>query len=133
MTNQELATTIIAALDLDPAPIAIAFANQPPAGVSIIQSEVPSSCSFWRRAEQGVFYAPAEAHFKCPVGAMVMGFELPQPVAEELGQLVGSSATAGTSRKTSPYIFPWYSLNQRELSTVRSMRSRSVPTLLSAG
>ena len=45
MTNQELAMTIIAALDLDPAPIAIAFADQPPAGLDVIQSEVPSSCS----------------------------------------------------------------------------------------
>jgi len=106
MTNRELATTIIAALDLDPAPIAIAFANQPPAGVSIIQSEVPSSCSFWRRGEQGVFYAPAEAHFKCPVGAMVMGFELPQPVAEELGQLVGSMCDCGYIAKDEPVHIP---------------------------
>jgi uncharacterized protein (DUF169 family) len=95
MTNRELATTIIAALDLNSAPIALAFADQPPVGVDIIESEVPSSCSFWRRAEQGVFYAPAKAHFKCPVGAMVMGFELPQPVAEELGQLVSSMCDCG--------------------------------------
>jgi len=59
------------------------------------QSDVPSSCSFWRRAEQGVFYAPAEAHFKCPVGAMVMGFELPQPVVDELGQLVNNMCDCG--------------------------------------
>src|SRR5215470_20194676 len=106
MTNQELATTIIAALDLDPAPIAIAFANQPPAGVGIIESEVPSSCSFWRRAEQGVFYAPAHAHFKCPVGAMVMGFDLPPPVADELQQLVTSMCSCGYLSSDEPARIP---------------------------
>lgn len=106
MTNRELATTIIAALDLEPAPIAIAFVDQPPAGVDISQSEVPSSCSFWRRAEQGVFYAPAQAHFKCAVGAMVMGFELPQPVADELRQLVGGMCDCGYIASDEPAHIP---------------------------
>src|SRR5215469_5920906 len=106
MTNRELATTIIAALDLNPAPIALAFVDQPPAGVGIIESEVPSSCSFWRRAEQGVFYAPAEAHFNCPVGAMVMGFELPQPVANELQQLVTSMCNCGYISSDEPARIP---------------------------
>ncbi len=95
MTNKEIAAAINSALDLDPPPVALAFVEQPPAGVDTIQSEVPSSCSFWRRAEQEVFYAPAEAHFNCPVGAMVMGFELPQPVANELQQLVTSMCDCG--------------------------------------
>ena len=38
MTNQELAATMIAALDLDPAPIAITFADEPPAGVDVIRA-----------------------------------------------------------------------------------------------
>jgi uncharacterized protein (DUF169 family) len=106
MTNRELATTIIAALDLNPAPIALAFADQPPAGVDIIESEVPSSCSFWRRAEEGVFYAPAEAHFNCPIGAMVMGFELPQPVANDLQQLVASMCDCGYITSDEPAHIP---------------------------
>ena len=87
MTNRELATTIIAALDLDPPPLRSRSWTGRLSG-SNDSDRVPSSCSFWRRAEQGVFYAPAEAHFNCPVGAMVMGFDLPQPVANELQQLV---------------------------------------------
>jgi uncharacterized protein (DUF169 family) len=106
MTNRELATTIIAALDLDPPPVALAFVDQPPAGVDTIRSEVPSSCSFWRRAEQGVFYAPAKAHFNCPVGAMVMGFELPQPVADDLQQLVASMCDCGYITSDEPAHIP---------------------------
>jgi uncharacterized protein (DUF169 family) len=106
MTNRELATTIIAALDLDPPPVALAFVDQPPAGVDTTRSEVPSSCSFWRRAEQGVFYAPAEAHFNCPVGAMVMGFELPQPVANDLQQLVASMCDCGYITSDEPAHIP---------------------------
>src|SRR5215469_1968024 len=95
MTNKEIAAAINSALDLDPPPVALAFVEQPPAGVDTIQSEVPSSCSFWRRAENRVFYAPAEAHFNCPVGAMVVGFELPRPVANDLQQLVASMCDCG--------------------------------------
>jgi uncharacterized protein (DUF169 family) len=106
MTNKEVASAIISALDLDLPPVALSFAEQRPAGIDIIRSEVPSSCSFWRRAEQGVFYAPAEAHFNCPVGAMVMGFELPQPVATDLQQLVGSMCDCGYIASDEPAHIP---------------------------
>jgi uncharacterized protein (DUF169 family) len=106
MTNQELGATIIAALDLDPPPIAAAFVGQPPVGIDTIQTDLPSSCSFWRRAEQGVFYAPAEAHFKCPVGAMVMGFELPEAVANELQQLVSNMCNCGYILSDEPVHIP---------------------------
>jgi uncharacterized protein (DUF169 family) len=106
MTNKEIAAAINSALDLDPPPVALAFVEQPPAGVDTIQSEVPSSCSFWRRAENRVFYAPAEAHFNCPVGAMVMGFELPQPIANDLQQLVASMCDCGYITSDEPAHIP---------------------------
>ena len=34
----------------------------------------------WRRAEAGVFFAPAVRHYHCAVGAMTMGFDLPEQV-----------------------------------------------------
>src|SRR5207302_6694078 len=95
MTNTEVGATITAALDLDPPPIALAFVQQPPIGIDTVRVDFPSSCSFWRRAEQQLFYVPAEAHFNCPVGAMVMGSELPQPVANELQQLLTSMCDRG--------------------------------------
>ena len=106
MTNQELGAAIIAALDLDPPPIAAAFVDQPPVGIDTIQTDLPSACSFWRRAEQGVFYASAEAHFNCPVGAMVMGFELPEAVANELQQLVSNMCSCGYISSDEPVHIP---------------------------
>ncbi len=66
--------------------IGMAFVEGLPDGVDRIGSAVPSSCAFWREAEGGVFYAAAEDHYNCPLGAMVMGFELPQ---EQTDQLMG--------------------------------------------
>jgi uncharacterized protein (DUF169 family) len=75
-------------LDLDLPPVALAFVNEPPVGVETTDTVVPSSCAFWRKAEEGVFYAPAALHFNCPVGALVMGFDLPEPVQANLGTAV---------------------------------------------
>ena len=55
MTNQLVGATIIEALDLDPPPIALAFVDQPPIGIDTVQADLPSSCAFWRKAEQEVF------------------------------------------------------------------------------
>ena len=106
MTNNEIAATIIAALDLDPSPVALSFVDGPPAGIEGIESAAPSGCAFWRRAEQGVFYAPAEAHFNCPVGAMVMGFELPEAVTNELQELVTSMCDCGYIASDEPARIP---------------------------
>jgi uncharacterized protein (DUF169 family) len=106
MTNQRVGATIIAALDLDLPPVALALVDQPPVGIETIQTELPSACAFWRRAEQGVFYAPAEAHFNCPVGAMVMGFELSEAAGNELRQAVGDMCGCGYIASDEPAQIP---------------------------
>jgi hypothetical protein len=106
MTSQELAMTIIAALDLDPAPIAIAFADQPPAGVDVIQNEVPSSARSGAEPSRGCSTPRPKRTSDAPVGAMVMGFELPQPVADELGQLVSSMCDCGYIASDEPAHIP---------------------------
>jgi uncharacterized protein (DUF169 family) len=68
--------------------------DAPPEGVSDAERAVPSSCTFWREAEKGVFYATAAQHFNCPVGAHVMGFDMPTEVQEQLGGLVQSMCDA---------------------------------------
>jgi len=133
MTNQEVGATITAALDLDPAPIALAFVDQAPVGVDAVQADLPSSCSFWRRAEQGVFYAPAEAHFNCPVGAMVMGFELPQPVANELQQLVTSMCDCGYIASDEPAKIPAVQSKPKGIVYGPLMHSRFVRMSLFVG
>jgi uncharacterized protein (DUF169 family) len=82
-------------LSLRNPPIALSFVDQPPEGIAPASRPVPSACTFWREAELGTFYAAAERHFNCPVGSMVMGFELPATVSEQLGTVVQSMCDAG--------------------------------------
>ena len=76
-------------------PVAMAFVDEPPPGVPRTLSVVPSACAFWRQAEQSTFYAAAEDHFNCPLGAMVMGLSLGEPqmaqLQEEVGMMCGIS------------------------------------------
>lgn len=94
MDHATNAERLSALLSLQRPPVALAFTDQPPDGVPVATKPVPSSCTFWRQAERGVFYAAAEQHFNCPVGSMVMGFELPAEVGEQLGGLVQSMCDA---------------------------------------
>lgn len=89
-SHDSIASRLTSLLELDIPPVALARVDEAPQGVQHSIETVPSSCALWRSAERGVFYASAEDHYNCPVGAMVMGFDLPQPVTEELGQLVES-------------------------------------------
>lgn len=95
MNSTDIAARLTGALALDIAPVALTFLDVPPAGVASIQVAKPSACSFWREAEKGVFFASAESHFHCPVGAMVMGFDLPAEVSAELMGLVGTMTKCG--------------------------------------
>jgi uncharacterized protein (DUF169 family) len=61
----------------------------------VFDEEVPSACTFWRQAEIGLFYAPAEKHFNCPIGAMTMGFDMPKEVQEKLMGVVEMMCGAG--------------------------------------
>ena len=66
----------------------MALVDAPPTGVNAIEGDFPSFCTFWRIAERQTFYASAGQHFNCPIGAMVLGFELPADVQEQLGGFV---------------------------------------------
>jgi uncharacterized protein (DUF169 family) len=54
---------------------------------------VPSACTFWRLAEQGVFYATPEDHKECPIGMMTMGFVMPEADKQRAQALVGTMAS----------------------------------------
>ena len=88
MSYDSIAEGIASELQLTSPPIALSFVVDRPPGVAEFAADVPSSCSFWIQAEKGVFYASAEQHLNCPVGALVMGFELPEAVKTELMGLV---------------------------------------------
>jgi uncharacterized protein (DUF169 family) len=84
MSYNELSILLCDSVGLEHAPVALAFVDRQPDGVSVASKLVPSSCSFWRAAEQQVFYAEAAAHNGCAVGAHVMGFPLSEETAAEL-------------------------------------------------
>lgn len=94
MDHATAAQRLSTLLSLQHPPVALAFADAPPEGIAQSDTPVPSACTFWRRAEQGTFYAAAVQHFNCPVGTMVMGFEHPEAVSEQLGGLVKSMCDA---------------------------------------
>src|SRR5437868_12394569 len=95
MSNQEIAATLRDQLKLAAPPIGIAFVTEAPQDVPAAGERIPSSCAMWRLAEQGIFYAPPESHFNCPVGAAVLGLELPEALQEELMGLVETMASVG--------------------------------------
>jgi uncharacterized protein (DUF169 family) len=94
MDRAATAEWLTALLSLRNPPIALTFVDRPPEDIVQASKPVPSACSFWRRAELGTFYAPAEQHYNCPIGCMVMGFDLPATVTEQLGGLVQSMCAA---------------------------------------
>ena len=94
MNHATTAQRLSSLLSLQHPPVALAFVDRPPDGLAQATKPVPSACTFWRQAEQRTFYAAAEQHFNCPVGSMVMGFELPPAVNEQLGGLVQSMCDA---------------------------------------
>jgi uncharacterized protein (DUF169 family) len=72
-------------------PIAIAFLQSPPSGVSKWEGgAVPAGCTFWRYAQDGkTFYTEASDHYNCAVGAYTHKIDLPSERSSELEQTVG--------------------------------------------
>lgn len=106
MDRSNLAAALTKTLELALPPIALAFRDGPPPGVAVTDAVVPSACAFWRHAETGVFFAPAERHATCPIGAFVMGFELSEPTVQELQELVGRMTACGYVHADEPGAMP---------------------------
>jgi len=70
-------------------PLGIAFLDEPPQGVPRIAQSTPSACAFWKAAESALFYATAEDHYNCPIGAITQGFDLPPAVMQQGMELIG--------------------------------------------
>lgn len=90
MDLTQVAKTMTESLGLATIPIGLAFLEQPPAGVPRYGQAVPSACSFWKAAQTSLFYATAEDHYNCPIGAITQGFKPPASVMEQAMQLIGT-------------------------------------------
>src|SRR5438105_4946167 len=84
-----LARALRETLALRHAPVALSFVMNQPPGLESFSGEVPSACAFWRHCEERTFFAPAEAHYNCPIGGLTMGFSMPEAQREHLMALVG--------------------------------------------
>lgn len=93
MLYQDLATRFRELLQLKQSPIGLAFVDAVPEHVPPANRRVPSACTFWRLAEQGVFYAGAEDHQECPIGMLTMGFTMPVAAQQNAQALVQTMAS----------------------------------------
>jgi uncharacterized protein (DUF169 family) len=85
MDYARLEDTLTTALALTRRPIAIAFRDEPPAGVTKFVGSQPSGCSFWRLAAAGqTFYTVPSDHYNCPVGSYTHNIPLPAGREQEL-------------------------------------------------
>lgn len=69
-------------LGLTRKPVGLTRVGSKPDGVDRVAGRFPSACSFWREAQDAVFYADAAAHQECPIGVLTMGFEIESDRAE---------------------------------------------------
>jgi uncharacterized protein (DUF169 family) len=93
MLYKNLAHRFVDSLQLQHLPVGLAFVEDVPQNVQQTATQVPSACTFWRLAEQGVFYANAEAHQNCPIGMMTMGFQMPEAAQQRAQELVSTMAS----------------------------------------
>ncbi len=80
-------------LHLKQSPVGLAFVETPPESIAHVAHRVPSACTFWRLAEQGVFYATAEDHQECPIGMFTMGFRMPEISQQRAQDLIQTMAS----------------------------------------
>jgi uncharacterized protein (DUF169 family) len=82
-------TSLTELLGLTSAPVAIAFVDAAPHGVSRVSATEPAGCGYWRRAAAGeVFFTVADDHKRCPVGAHTHNVSLSPAEQQELMGLV---------------------------------------------
>lgn len=83
-------------LQLRRRPIAVAFRDSPPPGVSRFTGTAPSGCTFWRLASEGrTFYTVPGDHYNCAIGSYTHGIPLPPERARELEETLGFMAGIG--------------------------------------
>jgi uncharacterized protein (DUF169 family) len=90
---------LVESLGLDRRPIAVAFREAAPEGISRFVGSEPSGCSFWRLAAGGrTFYTVPGDHYNCPVGSYTHNVPLPPERAHELEQVLGFMTSIGYIR-----------------------------------
>ena len=83
--RREQAARLIAALELPLPPIAVAFRDTVPDGVSEFEGTVPAGCMFWQEAASRTFATSASNHALCSIGIHTMNLsQAPASQPDEL-------------------------------------------------
>lgn len=98
--NERTSRHLSGALALDQPPVALAFLDDPPAGLPIRRETPPSLCALWRPAAESIFYAPSDTHLGCPVGALTLGIPLSGPARAQLAAAASAMGAAGYLAET---------------------------------
>jgi len=90
------AEELVRLLDLETPPVAIAFRESVPEGMSRVERAEPAGCGYWRLAAEGrTFYTEASDHFGCPIGAHTHGVAAPPEVGAQLGRMLQMMTSIG--------------------------------------
>ena len=87
-TIGEQAATLEESLKLSLPPLAIAFADDLPAGISPYEEVAPAGCYFWQEAAQRVFATSAQDHALCAIG--IHTHNLTDAPAAQTGELMAA-------------------------------------------
>ena len=87
---------LVEMLGLEHRPVAVAFRDAPPPGVTKFTGSMPSGCSFWPLAMRGrAFYTVPADHYNCAIGSHTHNIPLPSERAHELPQTLSFMAGLG--------------------------------------
>jgi uncharacterized protein (DUF169 family) len=96
---REIEEGLVETLGLARRPVAVAYLDAAPAGVSRLDGVQPSGCSFWQLAAGGrTFYTAPEDHYNCPIGSYTHNVSLPPGREPELMQTLGFMGEHGYLR-----------------------------------
>ena len=94
-----LEQTLIDTLQLTRRPVAVAFRDSPPEGVSRLEGSRPSGCTFWGMAADGrSFYTVPADHYNCPIGSYTHNIPLPPDRESELSKTLTMMGELGYLR-----------------------------------
>src|SRR5262245_2703426 len=96
---RELERALTDALQLTRRPVAVAFRDEPPAGIPRLPGAQPSGCTFWSLAAQGrTFYTAPEDHYNCALGSYTHHIPLPKEREHELSNMLSLMTDLGYLR-----------------------------------
>ncbi|THI82957.1 MAG: hypothetical protein CAF41_015545 [Nitrospira sp. CG24A] len=120
----DLARTLTTALQLTVPPVAMAFVDSVPAGVSTFDGQVPAGCRLWQEATSHVFATVARDHEMCSIGVYTHNLERSAGVQTDLQDTL---KVLGDLTYVRPEDMPFIPVLKREAKVVLYGPLESIP------